>query len=160
MKKLILIGIFILFAFSVNAQDYYTAVGIRGGMSNGFSVKHFVSSVDAVEGIVAFRWGGFIVTGLYEYVHKFNEPGLSWYYGFGAHIGYWDGGRAENPNWWDAQHEGGLTIMGADGIIGMEYTFENVPINISLDWKPVFNLIGYSGLWGDMAAISIRYVIN
>ena len=65
MKKLILIGIFILFAFSVNAQDYYTAVGIRGGMSNGFSVKHFVSSVDAVEGIVAFRWGGFIVTGLY-----------------------------------------------------------------------------------------------
>lgn len=160
MKKIIIVVLLFLTAFTVNAQDYYTAVGIRGGLSNGFSVKHFVNRYEAVEGILAFRWGGFIVTGLYEFNNELNEPGLNWYYGFGAHIGYWDGSRSEQPNWWDAEHDGGVTVLGADGIIGMEYNFENIPLNISLDWKPVFNLVGYSGLWADMAAISIRYIIN
>ncbi len=157
MKKIIFIGVFILLVFSVNAQDYYTAVGIRGGMSNGVTVKHFLSRVDAVEGIVATRWGGFIVTGLYEFVHEFKTPGLNWYYGFGVHLGYWNGSRSEKPGWWELEHDGGVTIMGADGILGIEYTFEDVPINISIDWKPVFNMLGYSGWWGDQAAASIRY---
>jgi len=31
-------------------------------------------------------------------------------------------------------------------------------VNIGLDWKPMLNLIGHTGFWGDGAAISVRYV--
>jgi len=160
MKKILFIGAFVLLTFSVNAQDYYTAVGIRAGVSTGFTVKYFVSKVDAVEGIVAFRWGGFIVTGLYEYVNKLEVPRLNWYYGFGAHIGHWDGNKAEDWGWWDPTDDKGATIIGADGIIGIEYTLEKIPLNFSLDWRPAFNFIGYAGMWGDQVAISIRFIIN
>jgi len=33
-----------------------------------------------------------------------------------------------------------------------------VPFNISIDWKPAYNLWGYSGFWADGGALSIRYI--
>ena len=48
--------------------------------------------------------------------------------------------------------------IGIDGIIGIEYNIEPIPFNISLDWKPGLNLIGYTGFWGDELAFSIRYI--
>jgi hypothetical protein len=49
-------------------------------------------------------------------------------------------------------------VIGIDGIIGLEYLFKDVPFNASLDWKPGFNLIGYTGFWGDEVAVSVRYI--
>jgi len=41
---------------------------------------------------VAFRWGGYNLTGLYEiHTNAFDEPQLNFYYGAGGHIGAWDG---------------------------------------------------------------------
>ena len=58
------------------------------------------------------------------------------------------------------QTEGGstYTVIGIDGIIGLEYSFTEIPINVSIDWKPVLNIIGYSGFWGDGGALSVRYM--
>ena len=36
--------------------------------------------------------------------------------------------------------------VGSDGIIGIEYTFQEIPVNISADWKPEFKFINYTGL--------------
>lgn len=139
------------------AQAYNTGVGLRLGSSNGLSVKHFIKEDVALEGILHTRWRGLLITGLYE-VHKDipDAEGLGWFYGGGAHIGSWNNGSG-NPYWADSNYRGS-TIFGIDGIIGMDYVFDNVPINLSLDFKPVLNLVNGGGFWGDEFALSIRYV--
>jgi hypothetical protein len=161
MKKYCLVILFV-FVFSglIKAQNYETAIGIRGGFAPGLTVKHFLTDKTAVEGIFSTRWGGFMITGLYEIeAPAFDTEGLSWYYGGGAHIGFWNSSNSGNP-WWEDDHNDNYTILGIDGIIGLSYTFAEIPINVSIDWKPMINFVGYSGFWGDMAAISVRYTIK
>lgn len=155
MKKLIFaLTLFLSAAVAANAQDYNTGIGVRGGFSNGLTVKHFIGSNSAIEGILSSRWRGFNVTGLYEiHAPAFNTPRLNWYYGFGGHIGFWDGYR--NHPWFDDGH---YTVIGIDGILGIEYNIDAIPFNISLDYKPALNLIGYTGFWGDEVALSIRFI--
>jgi hypothetical protein len=155
MKKIILtLALVIFISAFASAQDYNTGVGLRLGFSNGLTVKHFLSQRSAVEGLLATRWRGFEITGLFE-VHNqaFDVERLNWYYGFGGHIGFWNG---DNTTWGDVGTN--YTLIGIDGILGIEYNFSEVPINIGLDWKPAFNLTGYTGFWGDGGALSIRYI--
>jgi hypothetical protein len=152
MKKCFLL-IALIFSISaiIKAQDYENAVGIRAGLSNGITFKHFISTNDAVEGILSTRWGGFNITGLYEiHTTAFETDGLYFYYGGGAHLGSY------NNTWFNdtVNH----TVIGVDGIIGLEYIVKQVPLNVSLDWKPGMNLIGYTGFWGDELALSVRYM--
>jgi hypothetical protein len=157
MKRLVFaLTILIFTGFAVNAQDYNTGIGVRGGLSNGLTVKHFIGDNTAIEGILATRWQGFNVTGLYQIHNRaFDTPRLNWYYGFGGHIGFWNDHR-NHP--WFRNGSGSYTVIGIDGILGIEYNIEPIPFNISLDWKPAFNILGYTGFWGDEVAISVRYI--
>jgi len=141
-------------ATSLKGQYYQTGIGLRVGAATGVTVKHFISSRHALEGILSTRWRGVTVTGLYE-IHDdaFDAPGLTWHYGFGAHIGFWNGRYVK----W-AEDDINHGVIGIDGVIGLEYNFPQAPINVSLDWKPAFNLIGHSGFWGDSGGVSIRYI--
>jgi hypothetical protein len=151
MKKLILTFIVALsIVVLVNGQDYKTGVGLRGGFSNGLTIKHFVTEKAAFEGMIALNAGnsnGFGLTGLYE-IHNqaFEVEQLKWYYGFGAHIGSFADSHVTN------------TVIGIDGILGIEYSFTEAPINIGLDWKPLINLVGNSQFYPDGGALSIRYI--
>ncbi|MFO7620984.1 MAG: hypothetical protein R6W81_06910 [Bacteroidales bacterium] len=117
-------------------------------------MKHFLNQTNAVEGILASRWGGFVVTGLYEKEYWTGEyPRLNWFWGAGAHIGFWDAGYNPNIN---ATYTG--SVIGIDGILGLEYTFDDVPLNLSIDILPSINLIGSTGWAGINGAISVRYV--
>lgn len=160
MKKLFITSIFILLCGIIQAQDYKTAIGVRMGQSQGISVKHFTSRYTAVEGIFSSRFGGYIVTGLFEFNNEMYEPGLNWFYGIGGHAGYFPGNRTNYPDWWENNPDDPYTILGADAILGMEYVFYNAPISIALDWKPSFNLIGLSGIWGDNVCLTIRYTLK
>lgn len=104
-----------------------------------------------MEGILETQWGGFDITGLYE-IHNeaFAVEHLKWYYGFGAHLGSYPAGEAP---WGTAG-----AVVGIDGILGLEYSFHEAPINIGIDWKPTFNLIGNQDFRGDGGALSIRYI--
>jgi hypothetical protein len=156
MKKIIIVFFigFCLTTFS-NAQDYNTGIGLRGGFSNGITLKHFIGTNTAIEGILSSRRGGFQLTGLYELHYSFfDTERLNWYFGGGAHIGFWDGNHAY---YWDDPNRS-YTVVGIDGILGLEYNFREVPINLSLDWKPAYNFFGYSGFWADGGAISVRYI--
>jgi len=141
-------------AISSNAQDYKTAVGLRAGLPLGVTVKHFLNETNAVEGILASKWRGFVVTGLYEFEYWTGEyPALNWYWGAGAHVGFWNAGY--NPRL-DIAYSG--PVVGIDGILGLEYTFDEIPLNLSLDILPSLNLVGSTGWGGINGAVSVRYV--
>jgi len=143
-----------LMSLTLNGQDYRTSLGLRAGLPYGVTLKHFLNKTNALEGILASSWGGFVITGLYENEHWTGQfPGLNWFWGFGAHVGFWDVGR--NPNV-EESYVG--AVIGADAILGLEYTFDEVPINLSLDLLPTVNLIGYAGWGGINGGLSIRYV--
>jgi hypothetical protein len=156
MKKIIITCLFLFFLVSMsNAQDYKTGIGARLGFDQGLTVKHFIGEKPALEFLLATRWRGFELTGLYE-VHNtaFNTDGLKWYYGAGAHIGFWNGNYTRG--WGDPGTD--YIVIGIDGILGLEYSFADAPINIGLDWKPAFNFTGYTGFWADQGALSIRFI--
>ncbi|WP_201300966.1 hypothetical protein [Sunxiuqinia indica] len=57
MMKKLLIGFsvtFFLFRIAA-AQDYDTRIGLRGGFTNGFTIKNFFAHNTAIEGIVTTR---------------------------------------------------------------------------------------------------------
>ncbi len=155
-KKLTIVVVALFFGLlsynEVKAQTYATAAGLRLGVSTGVTVKHFIKDDLALEGILHSKWRGLLITGLLE-VHKDIREvrGLRWFYGGGAHIGSWNY-RNRTP-----LEYRGRTVVGIDGIIGLDYMFDDLPLNLSLDYKPAFNLINSGGFWGTETALSIRY---
>ncbi len=149
MKKYLTVGL-LLMIFKIQAQ-YVDAVGIRAGLYNGITYKHFFMNETAVEGILHTRWSGLEVVGLLENHQDLSPDGLSWYWGYGAHLGFYD---SQYTNWYES---GSTTVVGIDGIIGLEFIIPNSPIAVGFDWKPYFNIIGHSGLYADGGALSLRY---
>ena len=137
----------------VQAQ-YTTAIGIRGALSPGLTLKHHLSSDHVIEALLVSRWQGIIATGLYElHYPALQIENLRWYIGGGGHVGIWS--TTVNDNTW-FESDGGV-VVGFDLIGGLEYTIPDLPINVSIDWKPGFNLLGHSGFWSDDGSLSIRY---
>jgi len=158
MKKLFLIILTVgLFSIASQAQNYRTGLGARLGPFNGITLKHFVSESNALEGIANFRWGGFAITGLYEWQKPISgAAGLDYFLGFGAHVGSYGDHVYWHDQYPDRTH---FTVFGVDFIAGLEYTFAEVPFNIGLDWKPAYNFGGYHW-WGDGLALSLRYTFK
>lgn len=156
-KKLFFGVVFIsLMTLSLKAQNYQTGLGGRIGFFNGFTIKHFIQNNNALEGLLSFRWNGVVITGLYEYQQHFSgAENLDWFIGIGAHVGFW----GEDDYYW-RDNRRNYAIVGMDLIGGLEYTFDEVPINIGLDWKPAFNFAGDNHVWFDGLALSIRYAIK
>ena len=152
LKKLFFAGLLIAaFSATANAQNYQTALGIRLGLENGISRKHFLSSSNAVEGILSISAYHFQLTGLYEYQRPLpGAPGLDWFIGLGAHIG-----SIYHKNYTNRM------LVGADFIIGLEYAFPTVPFTLGLDWKPAVNFVGnWNEYWYAPFAFTARYTLK
>lgn len=131
---------------SSGSSEYNTALGLRLGWPAGITIKHFVSSQSALEGIVGFWYGGVNITGLYEYHMPIKgAAGLQWFVG----------GGLDFTSWNYAGYNG--ASIGIDGIIGLDYKIKSAPIDLSLDWKPSFYVAGVGGFYGSGAALSVRY---
>lgn len=156
MKKSLAIILFVLIGvLTLKGQDYKTSLGLRIGYPYGVTVKHFLSEKTAFEGIMAASYHGFVVTGLYEMEYWTGKyPGFNWFWGFGAHVGFWDAGANKYVD--DPYYNG--AVIGIDGIIGLEYTFDEIPLNLSIDLLPTVNLIGSTGWGGIYGGLSVRYV--
>ena len=143
----------------LSQRDYETGIGLRAGVSYGLTVKHFMRDDRAWEGILTTRWQGFLLTGLYE-LHQdaFHTANFNFFYGPGIHFGEWSGNIPHHHQWFD--DENNHIAIGIDGIIGLEYTFDEIPFSISLDWKPSLNLAEHAAFLADEAGFSIRYVIK
>jgi hypothetical protein len=156
----ILITAFLGLSSSAIAQsNYRTAIGLRLNGGAGLTVRHFLNEDRSLEGILYTRWGGVNITGLYQVSYPvFNDPGFNFYFGGGGHIGFWD--RKRSPWWNDDRYDDTRMVVGIDGQLGLEYTFSNIPLNLSLDWKPAINLIGITNFWGSDVGLSVRYAIK
>ncbi|MEB0262354.1 MULTISPECIES: hypothetical protein [unclassified Mucilaginibacter] len=162
MKKFTLIAVlltsFLFISKRSAAQDYNTAVGLKfGGYENGLSVKYFMNSTTAIEGIVGIRSHGAVLTGLYE-LHQpaFNTPLLKFYYGFGAHAGSVGKGVYKRFGSDDNVYNDNHILLGADGVLGLEYKLKDSPIAFSLDLNPRLELA--TGPFFDLApGLGLKY---
>ncbi|MDP4264281.1 MAG: hypothetical protein Q8941_17255 [Bacteroidota bacterium] len=127
------------FATAVSAQDYKTALGVRLSSSaamvnNSISLKHFLNESTAIEAL--FSFGDPLALGAMVEIHKpFSTSGIQWFYGGGGYLGFvktYDANKNKN---------GTNTNFGAQGVLGLDYKFANLPLNLSLDWKPELNLV-------------------
>jgi hypothetical protein len=144
MKKILPAFLFVAaisFTQNLSAQDtpqdaaYKTALGVRLStdaaiVSNSLSIKHFINNKLAVEGLISFA-DPVAIGGLLE-VHKElpSVQGLKWFYGAGVYIGF-DSDKAKASR----------NLLGAMGVVGLDYKFANIPLNLSLDWKPELHII-------------------
>ncbi len=163
MKNLITLFALLLtlsFATSVKAQDYQSAIGLRLGYPTSVSYKFFVSKPAAIEVFAGFRgysgYGWFNVGAAYQ-VHKPIQgvEGLKWYFGGGASAFFYN-----YKTGFDFKNSSSVSL-GILGNLGLDYKITNAPINLSLDWMPIFFIGGYtSGFGGGYGALSVRYTLR
>ena len=142
MKKILFVFLLSAGIGSINilsAQNYKTALGVRLSSSNAMqnnsiSIKQFINEKMAIEGL--FTFGDPLAFGaLVEFYKPLTPAGLSWFYGGGGYISF-----VKKVNV-ATQKSTTDPNFGAQGIVGLDYKFSNIPLNISLDWKPELNLI-------------------
>jgi hypothetical protein len=107
-----------------------------------------------LRGYSSYSWIN--VGGAYQ-VHKPIEgvDGLNWYFGGGASVFFW---TYKNSFTGDGSAS---TTFGILGNLGLDYKFEDSPINLSADWMPIFFINGFgSGFGGGYGALAVRYTLN
>jgi len=159
MKRIIFVSLFTTaIAFAASSQSYKTAIGVRLSSSaamvnNSISLKHFLNERSAIEALFSFG-DPLALAGLYEVHRPFSTEGLQWFYGGGGYIGFvktWN--PAKNQNETDVN-------FGAQGVIGLDYKFANIPLNLSLDWKPELNLISDINFEPAAIGFTVRFTFN
>ena len=138
----------ILIAGNTQAQDYKTALGVRlsndqAMVSNSVTIKHFLNERVALEGLLSFSDP--VAIGALLAVHKSisGTEGLKWFYGGGAYVGF-----------------GKNSAFGTQGVLGLDYKFTNIPLNLSLDWKPELNIIPDINFEPAAIGFSARFTFN
>ncbi|MFT5336167.1 MAG: hypothetical protein ACJAY8_000258 [Sphingobacteriales bacterium] len=136
------LGLFCFGNQEAQAQEYNTAIGLRGGYGNGLTIKQMLGGNAGVEGILVSTSGILGVTALYELYANgvFNTPRLNAYYGAGGTLIIGNSGS-----------------IGVNGVLGIEYNFAEIPINVSVDWVPGFYLVNGSGFVGENGGLAVRY---
>lgn len=131
----------------LQAQPYMHSAGVRAGYSSGISYKGFrLHRMSGFEGDILYNRHGFNVTVLYEYhIEPFKKNTRTFIYlGGGVFGGDWDDEFS----------------MGVAAVAGIEYTLRDLPLNFSLDWKPMLNVYAiFEPDWLDFG-LSIRYRFN
>ena len=142
MKRIAIVCLLIAVTASTNlvsAQDYKTALGVRLSSSNAMqnnsiSIKQFINEKMAIEGL--FTFGDPLALGaLLEFHKPLSAAGLTYFYGAGGYIGFI---KTVNTT---TQKSSTDANFGAQGVIGLDYKFNNIPLNLSLDWKPELNIV-------------------
>ena len=166
MKKLIFISsifIFLLFGQQSHAQQFKSAIGARLGYPLSVSYKTHLNESNAIEiiagtagtrGFSGSRWWN--VSAAYQ-IHKplniDGVEGLQYYFGAGASAFFW--------SFDDSFIDESSVSFGAQGYLGAQYTFDDVPISITVDWVPTIFFSGLiSGFGGAYGGVGVRYVLG
>jgi hypothetical protein len=156
MKKIFLFFFILSFiSFSdIIAQSYKTAIGIRlssqdAVQNNSISFKQFLNEKMAIEGLLTFD-KNIAIGGLVEFHKPINSAdGLKWFYGGGAYLGFDSDNSDPDRN-----------LMGLQGVVGLDYKFPSLPINLALDWKPELNIIDNINFEPAAIGFTIRFTFG
>jgi len=161
MKRIFLSAIVLIgLTFTAQAQDIAkNALGLRLGDSDGFggeiSYQRGLSQNNRLELDLGWRNNNrdnndidaFKLTGIYQWVWNI-DGGFNWYAGVGGGIGSWEEKNYDNNG----------TFAFFAGDIGIEYGFEDVPILLSLDFRPEFGGSGYyENNYGSDIALGVKF---
>ncbi|MEM6321310.1 MAG: hypothetical protein AAF960_26870 [Bacteroidota bacterium] len=155
----IFVVIGLVFSNSLSAQLYDTALGVRLGAPLSLSYKKIINEDKVIEGYLGTRKVGdfrFVnLSAAYQFVQPvdlWSIEELYYYYGGGASIYLWSiDGEGNNQR----------VSPGLQGYLGLEYTFADRPLNLTVDWIPSLFFSGnISGLRGGYLAIGVRYVLS
>ncbi len=122
------------------------------------SYKAFLNEKSAVDVFGGLRWGG-VAFGAYYLNHTpiSSVSGLQWYWGFGGSFTTWDYGLLSR-NYYE---------LGGSGVIGLDYAFDDFPLNLSIDWAPTVVLLSNAESdWalgrfrGGYGAVTARYILS
>ncbi len=139
---------------SFNSNSYTKAIGVK--VSPGaITYKSFFKQNKAIEAIGYITLDGFSVSVLKEFYTPIEgAESLSWYYGYGGHLGIW----SEEWKRTNSGTSNSNIAVGVDGIIGLDYKIKNTPLNLSIDWQPAFSII--QSYFKNHGGISIRYILK
>lgn len=150
-KKLLMIAVFFLSVglTTSNAQSV-GELGIRWGDATGGDV-----SVDGIVGLGEFSrihanvsFGGnggtdFGIDALWDFIYRpLSGEAFNWYAGAGPFVGFGD-----------------VFSLGIAGELGLQYNF-NIPLSLSLDWRPGFRLVEDTDFNAGGFGINLRYVFG
>ncbi|HJR99427.1 MAG TPA: hypothetical protein VJ780_00725 [Flavobacterium sp.] len=135
MKKIILSAFMLMgLAFSTQAQEISkNALGLRLGDNDGFggeiSYQRGLSDNNRLELDLGWRNNNnvdaFKLTGIYQWVWNI-DGGFNWYAGVGGGVGNWNNKNIDDNG----------TFAFVAGDLGIEYAFDEAPIQLSLDIRP------------------------
>lgn len=148
-KVLVLLVALVSFGFAANAQN---ALGVRlgGGQGYGAELSYQMgmgsNRLELDLGLNSHDdWLDFNLTGIYQWTGNI-AGNFGWFAGVGASLGYW--GRDEHSD----------IALAVAGQAGLEYDFQAIPIQLTLDIRPKFYIIPDTDFhWGDIA-FGIRYM--
>lgn len=149
MKKAAFILLMLSLTVSAFSQVFEKQIGLRLGVTPGISGKIIKNDRTAIEGILGFRNGGVQLYALVESYHpiiKTNTQHWMMYFGGGGHLGYVNGynrvrrwSNTAGGYYYEEQRIAGM-VIGIDGIVGTDYTFNRVPITLSIEFKPFLEI--------------------
>ena len=149
MKKLtqLLLITLLIPATYVSGQMATRQAGFRGGYRSGlfYQVTHEEGYVEiGYQALLSFKDSGLQFTGLkiiYEATLDDVSPNLFVSWGYGGHVGfiYSDHVRFMGEDYYYS-HDRFSPLIGIDGWAAFEYRLSDIPLNVSLNFKPFIEL--------------------
>jgi hypothetical protein len=150
--KMLLLTATLFAGISVFAQKHVggeIALGARFGGSSGIDLKLYNGyNTSAFEFMGTWNFDedidGFTVTGLWEKLAPLTgSKQVSAFLGIGPTMAFGDKFK-----------------MGGSGILGIDWRFKMLPINLQFDWMPTYFFINDNHFSAVNGAVSVRYIFN
>ena len=144
MRKLTLVVVLLL-AFS----GYLTAqeIGIRlGNVTAGdVAVDGIISTSEFSRIHADLSFGnGMGLDVLWDFIYRpLGKEAFNWYLGAGPYM------QVDDPFW-----------FGAAGEVGLEYSFQEVPLSLGIDWRPKLSIVEKTDLHFEGFGVNLRYVFG
>jgi hypothetical protein len=140
-KTLILLAAILGFAVVASAQP--RAIGVRAGYGGELSYQHDLGS-NFAEFDLGWFAQGFNLVGIYDFIIA-GSGEVDVYVGPGAQLSVFNTEAGSGLN------------LGVAGQLGVEWNFPTVPLQLSIDWRPVFFFLNQRGVGYDSVGLGIRY---